>query len=164
MPVTEAELKRRLSGGTLADWTLRDAGGVDDLPTDPVSDAVVRAQLNLTLSALRDAITGAIQATQTAQRYGGGKTPVTATVAAEGDTTIHTPAAGKKVRLSWVTAINDPDESLSPVISVKIGALECYRGYALSHWEVFDGAVDAALVINLSHAASVAVTAHLEEI
>lgn len=80
MPTTEAQLKRRLQSGALVDWELRDPGGVDTLPTDPVSDAGVRAQLNLTLSALRDAITGvgsaaktlgdvvaAIQATQTVQ-------------------------------------------------------------------------------------------------
>ena len=96
-------------------------------------------------------------------RYGGGKTPVVATVTASGDTTVHTPAAGKAVRLFWVSAINDPDEAASPLVKVKLGATEVYRAFAVAHWEIFEGVVDAPLVINLSGAASVAVTAHVQE-
>jgi hypothetical protein len=111
-----------------------------------------------------DPETGLAKEATALRRYGGGKTPVVATVTASGDTTIHTPAAGKKIRLFWVSAINDPDETTTPLILVKLGALESYRAYAVAHWEIFEGAVDAPLVINLSSAASVAVTAHIEEI
>lgn len=91
-------------------------------------------------------------------------TPVVATVTASGDTTIHTPAAGKAIRLHWVAAINDPDEATSPLIKISLGATELYRAYAVAHRQQFVGAVGAPLVVNLSGAASVAVTAHVEEI
>lgn len=97
-------------------------------------------------------------------RYAGGKQAAVATVTASGDTTLVTPAAGKAVRLFWVSAINDPDESTTPLIRVLLGAQEVYRGYAVSHWEVFTGAVNQPLTINLSGPASVAVTAHYTEV
>ncbi len=91
-------------------------------------------------------------------------TVVVATVTASGDTTIHTPAAGMRVRLEWVSAINDPDEATNPLIKILLGADEKYRAYAVAHRETFTGAVDAPLVVNLSGVASVAVTAHLVEV
>lgn len=102
-------------------------------------------------------------------RYSGGKTAVCATVTASGDTTIHDPAAGKAVRLFWVTAINDPDEAATPLIKIGFGpattiTTELYRVFAVGHWEVFEGAADERLIVNLSAAASVAVTAHIQEI
>lgn len=96
-------------------------------------------------------------------RYGGGKTAVVATVTGSGDTAVHAPAEGNAIRLFWVSAINDPDESASPLIKIRIGGTEVYRAYAVAHWEVFEGAVDEELVVNLSAAASVAFTAHIEE-
>lgn len=96
-------------------------------------------------------------------RYGGGKIAVCDTVTASGDTSIYTPAAGNAVRLFWVSAINDPDEETTPLIKILLGATEVYRAYAVAHWEVFEGAADEALVVNLSGAASVAFTAHIEE-
>lgn len=91
-------------------------------------------------------------------------TPVVATVTDAGDTTLHTPAAGKAIRLHWFSAINDPDEASTPLVKVSLGATELYRAYAVAHRQVFDGAVGDALVVNLSGAASVAVTAHIEEL
>lgn len=99
-----------------------------------------------------------------ANRYGGGKQALAATVTATGETTVHTPAAGKKMRLFWVSAINDPDQSQSPLIQIKLGATELYRAYAVAHWEVFDGAVDAPLTVTLDQSGSVAVTAHYQEV
>lgn len=99
----------------------------------------------------------------TTNRYSGGKTAVVATVTASGDTTIFTPGSGNAVRLFWVSAINDPDESSTPLIKVLIGSTELYRAYAVAHWEVFEGAANEVLKVNLSGAASVAVTAHIEE-
>lgn len=91
-------------------------------------------------------------------------THVVATVTASGDTTVHTPAVGKAVRLHWVYAINDPTASSAPLIKVKLGASEVYRVYALSKRQRVTGPVDGALVINLSAAGSIAVTAILEEV
>ncbi len=90
-------------------------------------------------------------------------TPVTETVIASGDTTVYTPTSGKAVRLVWVSAINDPDEAASPLIKISLGGTELYRAYAVAHRQQFEGAVDAPLVVNLSEAASVAFTAHIQE-
>lgn len=97
-------------------------------------------------------------------RYGGGKTAVNFTVTASGDTTIHTPTSGKYVRLYSITAITDPDESTTPLIKVLLGSTEVRRGYAISGWEISDGAVNDVLKINLSGASSVSGTAFIKEI
>lgn len=91
-------------------------------------------------------------------------THVVATVTASGDTTIHTPAAGMRIRVHWIYAINDPTSSSPPLIKVLLGAVEKFRVYALSKRQVMTGAVDAPLKINLSGAGSVAVTVILEEV
>jgi hypothetical protein len=97
-------------------------------------------------------------------RYGGNKLAATATATSVGDTTIVSPAAGSRLRLFWLSAITDPDEPTNPLIRVRLGATELYRAYAVAHWEIFDGAEGEALVVNLSDAAAVAVTAHYQEL
>ena len=91
-------------------------------------------------------------------------THVVATVTASGNTTVYTPAAGMRIRLRWIYAINDPGETSSPLIKVFLGASEKYRVYALSKRQQCTGPVDGALIVNLSEAASVALTALLEEV
>lgn len=91
-------------------------------------------------------------------------THVVATVTASGSTTIYTPTAGKLIRLRWIYAINDPGSSATPLIKVFLGAQEYYRVFALSKRQAISGAIDAPLIINLSEAAEVAVTAILEEL
>lgn len=97
-------------------------------------------------------------------RYGGGKSAAVGTATGVGDTTIITPASGKKIKLYWVSAINDPDEAASPLIKVILGTTELYRAYAIAHWEIFTGPTDGVLKVNLDQAGSVAVTAHYEEV
>lgn len=91
-------------------------------------------------------------------------THVVATVTASGDTTVHTPAAGKRIRLRWIYAINDPTASSAPLIKVSLGAEEKYRAWALSKAQRVTGPADGELIINLSQAGNVAVTALLEEV
>lgn len=91
-------------------------------------------------------------------------THVVANVTAAGSTTIYTPTAGKRVRLRWIYAINNPSSTVSPLIKVLLGVQEKYRVYALSKRQVAVGPVDGALIINLSEAADVAVTALVDEI
>jgi hypothetical protein len=91
-------------------------------------------------------------------------THVVATVTASGATTVYTPATGKRVRLRWAYAINDPSSDTSPLIKVLLGAEEKYRVFALSKRQVVTGPVDGALIIDLSAAAQVAVTVLLEEV
>lgn len=105
----------------------------------------------------------ALEATQV-NRYGGGKTALTATVSASGDTTLHTPPAGQATTLYWISAIADPQASTNPLIIIKFGSTELYRVYAVAHWEIFVGAVNQALVVNLSSAGTnVAITAHYKD-
>lgn len=91
-------------------------------------------------------------------------THVTATVTASGDTTIHTPAAGKAIRLRWIYALNDPAATAPARIAVKLGATTIYNTYGISKRQMVTGAADAVLAINLSAAGTVAVTAILEEV
>lgn len=86
------------------------------------------------------------------------------TVTAAGDNTLITPAPGKRLRLRWIYAINQPSATSSPLISVRLGATEIYRVWALMKRQVVTGAVDAPLIVNLSEAANVAVTVIYEEI
>lgn len=89
-----------------------------------------------------------------------------ATVTASGNTTVITPAAGKRLRVYWVYAVPDPDSSDSPLIKVSLGATEIYRAFAISHAQRFTGAADGTVVVNLSaaNANGVAVTIHYEEV
>lgn len=89
---------------------------------------------------------------------------VVSTVTAIGDTTIHTPAVGKAIRLRWIYAINDPTSSTAPLIKVSLGTQEIYRVWAISKRQRITGGLNEALTINLSQAANVAVTAVLEEV
>jgi len=91
-------------------------------------------------------------------------THIVGTIIASGSTTIYTPASGKRVRLRWSYAINDPGSTASPLIKIFLGAQEKYRVYAISKRQMTTGAVDASLIVNLSEAAEVAVTFLLEEI
>lgn len=88
-----------------------------------------------------------------------------ATVTAIGDTTVITPTSGKKIRLHWLYAINDPTASSAPLIKVKLGGVELYRVYALSKRQRDTGPTDGTLVVNLSGSTgNVAVTAIYEEV
>lgn len=87
-----------------------------------------------------------------------------ATVTASGNTTVHTPAAGKRIRLHWMYAINDPSAATNPLIKVFLGADEKYRVYALSKRQLATGPVNGALILNLSTTGSVAVTALIQEV
>lgn len=89
---------------------------------------------------------------------------VVATVTSAGDTVIHTPTAGKAVRLRWIYCISNPTAETPPLIEVRMGANPIYRVYALSKRQLKTGNPDEALIVNLSGAGAVAVTAILEEV
>ena len=91
-------------------------------------------------------------------------THVVATVTTAGDTTLYTPQSGKRVRMRWCYAINDPSATTSPLIKVFLGGTEVYRVYAISKRQLVLGPVDGVLKINLSATGSVAVTVLLEEV
>jgi hypothetical protein len=89
---------------------------------------------------------------------------VATSVTAIGDTTLVTPSAGKRIRLQWVYAINDPVASTSTKITVKLGTAVQYVAWAISKRQQLTGAVDAPLVINLSNVGDVAVTVFYQEV
>jgi hypothetical protein len=91
-------------------------------------------------------------------------THVVATVTSAGSTVIHTPAAGKRIRLRWIYALNDPNADTFPLIQIRLGSEEKFRTYALSKRQLVTGPVDGSLIVELNTAASVAVTAILEEV
>lgn len=89
---------------------------------------------------------------------------VATSVTTAGDTTLVTPAAGKRIRLQWVYAINDPTALISTKLTVKLGTAVQYVAWAISKRQQLTGAVDAPLVINLSAAGDVAVTVFYQEV
>lgn len=89
---------------------------------------------------------------------------VVATVTAAGSTVIHTPSAGKSVRLRWIYAVNNPTADTAPLIDISLGAMPVYRAYAISKRQRKTGPIDGQLTISLSTPGSVAVTAILEEV
>jgi len=93
-----------------------------------------------------------------------GVTHVVATVTASGDTTVYTPASGKRVRVFWSYAVTQPGATTQPLIKIFLGAGEKFRVYALSKRQLMTGPVDGALVVNLSAVSTVACTFLVEEI
>jgi hypothetical protein len=89
---------------------------------------------------------------------------VATSVTATGDTTLVTPAAGKRIRLQWVYAINDPVASTSTKITVKLGTAVQYVAWAISKRQQLTGEVDAPLIVNLSNLGDVAVTVFYQEV
>lgn len=116
--------------------------------------------------ALRNAFEEMATEATIAERYGGGKSAATATLTASGDNTvIAAPGVGSQIKLYWVSAITDPDQSTSPLIIVKAsGGTEYYRVYAVAHWEPFLLPDNEALIVNLQTNSNVAFTAHYEVI
>lgn len=100
------------------------------------------------------------------ERYSGGKSAYANTVAVAGDTTLVTPATGNAVRVVWVSAIPSPDNGAANRVRFKFGASgnPFYESYAVAHWEVFQGAADEPLVLNLQTSEPVSVTVHYREV
>lgn len=103
-----------------------------------------------------------VGATTLDRRFGGSKLAYAAVLTATSDIT---PTSGKAIRLLWVAFIPNPDNSSANLVTVGFvaAATSLYTGYALAHWERFDGAVDQHLRITLANSQPVAVTVHYEE-
>lgn len=98
-------------------------------------------------------------------RFGGGKSAYAAVISTSGDTTVITPAAGKRVRVYWVSFIPNSDNTAANLVTVKFaGGTSMYVGYAMAHWEEFTGTTNQAVVVNLSNTQPVAVTIHFQEV
>lgn len=80
------------------------------------------------------------------------------------DTIVYTPSAGKRIRLWWVYALNNPAAEFPSLITVSIGSKVHSVTYGVSKRQKFTGGVDESLTVALDRAGDVAVTAILEEI
>lgn len=99
------------------------------------------------------------------ERYGGGKSAIAQALSVAGDTVLINPAPGNLVRVYWVSAIPNPDNSSANLVQFRFGSNPpFYASYALSHWEMFDGGVDEDLIVNLQNGQPVALTIHYREI
>lgn len=86
-------------------------------------------------------------------------------VTVSGDTILITPTAGKRIRIRWIYAINDPVATTSTKMKIRFGTNgPIYNVWALSKRQMVTGGVNEILYINLSNTANVAVTIIYEEI
>lgn len=96
-------------------------------------------------------------------RYSGGKLSYASVISTSGNNVVITPTVGKSVRIFWVAFIPNSDNASANLVTVKFTAgATLYVGYALAHWEVFTGAVNDTVTVNLQNAQSVAVTIHYQ--
>ncbi|UTI65621.1 hypothetical protein NBH00_05270 [Paraconexibacter antarcticus] len=99
-------------------------------------------------------------------RFAGGKSSFAAVLSTAGDNAVIAPAAGKRIRVYWVAFIPSSDNASANLVTVgwPSTAVNMYIGYALAHWEVFTGAINEPVNVNLANAQPVAVTIHYQEI
>lgn len=97
-------------------------------------------------------------------RFSGGKSAYAAVLNTAGANTVITPSSGKRIRIFWVAFVPNSDNASANLVTVSIGSTPIYTGYALAHWEVFTGAANDTVKVNLANTGSVAVTIHYQEI
>lgn len=85
-------------------------------------------------------------------------------VTSAGSTNLVIPAAGKRIRLQWVYAINDPAATASTKMTIKLGDEVQFVAWAISKRQQMTGPVDGSLSITLSNPGDVAVTIFYQEI
>jgi hypothetical protein len=107
-------------------------------------------------------LVGLATETTLASRFGGGKLAFSNELVASQNIV---PTTGKRIRLLWVAFVPNPDNTAANLVKIGfVGAPSfLYTGYALAHWEKFEGGVDVPLRITLATNQPVAVTVHYEE-
>lgn len=124
-------------------------------PNEPV-DVVRVAQSVLPANAATEQTVGT--------RFAGAKHTSGTTITASGDTTIYTPASGKKLTLFWVFLSASQGNVNEALATVRLGAKVAYTVYlgapgAFGHWEpILADNPNDPLIVNLSAAANVAVS------
>lgn len=88
---------------------------------------------------------------------------ITGTLSSGNPTLTVSPSSGNAIRLWWVSAIPDPDNSATGSARVTLGATEVYRAPALAHRQRFDGASDESITVTIIGDGSFDVTIHYEE-
>ena len=76
------------------------------------------------------------------------------------------PPFGQKLRLLWVAFAPNPDaEELTPItVGFEGDAEQLYSGYAMAHWQIFEGEEDQALEIILGSTVPVSITVHYQTV
>lgn len=99
----------------------------------------------------------------------GVRTTQATAVTASGDNTVVTPAAGMRLRVTWV-GMSSSESGVETLVILKFGAAGAakYRWYmgspgAFAHWEALEGGVNESLIANLSVATTVQVGVTFEE-
>lgn len=97
------------------------------------------------------------------------RTPFTSIVSSAGDTTLITPASGKKLAIHWLWA--QADDSISGAVtglfkraSTGVYRFSCEASQPFSHSTVLEFAVDEALVVNLDEAKTTYINVDYREI
>lgn len=111
-----------------------------------------------------DAVVNSIGALSTSDSADIEYLAVAVLVTNSGDTVVYTPASGKKIRLHWVYAVNDPSSTTPARITISLGGAVKYITYGVSKRQVDTGPINGTLTITLSQASNVACTFRLEEV
>jgi hypothetical protein len=155
VPVTATDLDIRNLSSTQDSVTVAGSVTINNLP---VVQAVTATDLDIrNLSSVQDSVRS-FDSSDT--EYLKVATSVTQT----GDTVLVTPSVGKRIRLQWVYAINDPVSTISTKITIKLGTEVQYVSWAISKRQQLTGDVNAPLIINLSNLGDVAVTIFYQEV
>lgn len=89
---------------------------------------------------------------------------IVTTVTAAGPTTLHTPAAGKALRIRRVKCTPDPDATDTPMLTLRVGDKLIQRGPVLYGADFVTGAPGDPLILELESAAAIGVTILYEEV
>lgn len=163
---TLAHIKGRSSSGLWVPVQVGSDGAVKVAGTVSLDGTTLAALPQPQTDALTDAELRAapvdVADPNTQRRFGGAKLAYSGLLTS--DHLIDPSAVGNAIRVLWVAFVPSPDNSAANLVQVGFnGDVPFYTGYALAHWEVFEGAPDQAVLIDLATAEPVAVTVHYEE-
>lgn len=86
-------------------------------------------------------------------------------VTAAGDTTVLTPAPGKAIWVRKTQAVNRPTSPDAPLIGFRFGTrAEFWSNFVIMTRQLFKGAVNEPLIVNLDTVGQVAITVAYEEV
>lgn len=142
------------SGGGLTDAQLR-------VTPVPVSGPLTDTQLRATSVPISNADLTALR-TDMETRFISGKLSYGATLNTPGDNIVITPGSGQRVVVYWVAFIPNSDNTAANLVTVKFAtsAINMYVNYAIAHSEIFTGAINEVVTVNLTNTQPVAVNIH----
>lgn len=143
----------------VTDAELRAAPVVVDTGLTPLEDGGEVAVNNLP-----NEYPDTVQQSYLENRYGGGRSSYSVVLSSAGVHQAVTPSAGKSIEVVWVAFIPNSDNPVSNLVSVGTANQTWYTGYAIAHWEIFNGGVDEPITVTTENEHQVAVTIHYKEV